>query len=146
MAADKRTRTGCATCRKRRVKCDEAKPICNRCRTANYTCEGYAAPRWAGTPPSPCQEVRTTPPDTKAVMTIHSPRSSRRSSPPLNNAEKPGIPEISYRHKNWHQEQLPLYHHFVTTTVVRLFRYGRFLSSFLWGFRFRDCWIFTSRR
>ena len=130
MAADKRTRTGCATCRKRRVKCDEAKPICNRCRTANYTCEGYAAPRRAGTPPSPSSSV-----DTKAVITIHSPRSSRRSSP-LSHGEKSGIPEISYRHADWQQEQLPLYHHFVTTTVVRLFRYGSFLSRFLWGFLF----------
>ncbi|BEJ14995.1 hypothetical protein CspHIS471_0407620 [Cutaneotrichosporon sp. HIS471] len=27
-----RTRTGCFTCRMKRVKCDETKPICNRCR------------------------------------------------------------------------------------------------------------------
>ncbi|CAK9780241.1 hypothetical protein CC85DRAFT_326283 [Cutaneotrichosporon oleaginosum] len=27
-----RTRTGCFTCRMKRVKCDETKPVCNRCR------------------------------------------------------------------------------------------------------------------
>ncbi|PYI23429.1 hypothetical protein BO99DRAFT_375677 [Aspergillus violaceofuscus CBS 115571] len=35
-------RSGCLTCKARRVKCDEAKPTCQRCRRANRTCEGYA--------------------------------------------------------------------------------------------------------
>ncbi|PWN49193.1 hypothetical protein IE53DRAFT_159891 [Violaceomyces palustris] len=33
-----RSLTGCLTCRKRRVKCDEAKPVCKRCKTANREC------------------------------------------------------------------------------------------------------------
>ncbi|KAF3386552.1 Uncharacterized protein F1880_001404 [Penicillium rolfsii] len=32
---------GCKTCRRRRVKCDELKPACGRCRKAGYLCEGY---------------------------------------------------------------------------------------------------------
>ncbi|KAH6662280.1 hypothetical protein B0J14DRAFT_496261 [Halenospora varia] len=32
---------GCHTCIKRRVKCDETKPICKRCTKAGYTCSGY---------------------------------------------------------------------------------------------------------
>jgi hypothetical protein len=36
-----RRRTGCLTCRRRRIKCDEKKPICNRCQRANFECEGY---------------------------------------------------------------------------------------------------------
>lgn len=39
----KRAKTGCFSCRKRRVKCDEAKPECQRCTSANVHCEGYPA-------------------------------------------------------------------------------------------------------
>ncbi|KAL3455181.1 hypothetical protein BJX64DRAFT_295301 [Aspergillus heterothallicus] len=38
-----RTKTGCLTCRRRRVKCDEAKPLCTRCTRSNRACEGYTA-------------------------------------------------------------------------------------------------------
>ncbi|PTD06808.1 hypothetical protein FCULG_00005518 [Fusarium culmorum] len=33
--------SGCWTCRAKHVKCDEAKPSCNRCRNAGIDCEGY---------------------------------------------------------------------------------------------------------
>ncbi|KAH0042096.1 amidase signature enzyme, partial [Aureobasidium melanogenum] len=32
---------GCVTCKKRRVKCDEEKPECRRCRNRDVVCEGY---------------------------------------------------------------------------------------------------------
>ncbi|KAK5467407.1 hypothetical protein LTS15_000379 [Exophiala xenobiotica] len=35
----RRTRSGCFTCRSRRVKCDETRPICDRCRKGNRECE-----------------------------------------------------------------------------------------------------------
>lgn len=35
-----RVRTGCATCRQRRVKCDEHKPACHRCFIAQRKCHG----------------------------------------------------------------------------------------------------------
>ncbi|KAH6611287.1 hypothetical protein Trco_001307 [Trichoderma cornu-damae] len=41
----RRTRTGCLTCRARRVKCDERKPTRNRCTAANVECAGYAPKR-----------------------------------------------------------------------------------------------------
>lgn len=34
----KKTRTGCVTCKARRVKCGEERPICNNCRALNRTC------------------------------------------------------------------------------------------------------------
>ncbi|KAF2019313.1 hypothetical protein BU24DRAFT_116978 [Aaosphaeria arxii CBS 175.79] len=34
----RRTRSGCYTCRQRRVKCDENHPICERCRKGNREC------------------------------------------------------------------------------------------------------------
>ncbi|KAL3423597.1 hypothetical protein PVAG01_05344 [Phlyctema vagabunda] len=34
-----KVRTGCSTCKARRVKCDEAKPVCRRCATGGRRCE-----------------------------------------------------------------------------------------------------------
>ncbi|EHK22350.1 uncharacterized protein TRIVIDRAFT_221632 [Trichoderma virens Gv29-8] len=34
----RRTRSGCYTCRSRRVKCDETRPICDRCRKGSRDC------------------------------------------------------------------------------------------------------------
>ena len=45
MIEKKRRKTGCLTCRTRRVKCDEGKPSCERCQTANIECAGYAKKR-----------------------------------------------------------------------------------------------------
>ena len=36
----KRTKTGCTTCRLRRIKCDEAKPECNNCKRSKRPCGG----------------------------------------------------------------------------------------------------------
>ncbi|KAI3316697.1 hypothetical protein HD806DRAFT_527687 [Xylariaceae sp. AK1471] len=41
----KKSKTGCATCKKRRVKCDETKPHCNRCESTGRRCDGYIQPR-----------------------------------------------------------------------------------------------------
>lgn len=109
---DRRVRTGCATCRRRRVKCDEARPICNRCRNANFQCEGYTAPQRLSNTSSPSISMYS-----KYSSASPSSKSSSASPPDTNS-----FPEISLRHKDWRREQLPLYHHFVTTTVVRLFR------------------------
>ncbi|RAK95514.1 Zn(II)2Cys6 transcription factor domain-containing protein [Aspergillus ibericus CBS 121593] len=35
---------GCGTCRARKVKCDQARPVCGRCRKAKRTCSGYRDP------------------------------------------------------------------------------------------------------
>ncbi|PFH59579.1 hypothetical protein XA68_12123 [Ophiocordyceps unilateralis] len=40
-AIKKRTKTGCLTCRKRRIKCDENKPRCKNCIKSKRECEGY---------------------------------------------------------------------------------------------------------
>ncbi|KAF2710637.1 hypothetical protein K504DRAFT_431399 [Pleomassaria siparia CBS 279.74] len=37
-----RTKTGCGTCRRRKKKCDEAKPECINCTRGGFICEGYA--------------------------------------------------------------------------------------------------------
>ncbi|OIW31765.1 hypothetical protein CONLIGDRAFT_660025 [Coniochaeta ligniaria NRRL 30616] len=40
-AVRKRTKTGCLTCRRRRIKCDEGKPTCTNCIKSKRLCEGY---------------------------------------------------------------------------------------------------------
>lgn len=39
-----KTRSGCITCRRRHLKCDEGKPGCNRCANGRRRCEGYDTP------------------------------------------------------------------------------------------------------
>ncbi|KKK16767.1 hypothetical protein AOCH_001773 [Aspergillus ochraceoroseus] len=38
----KRTKTGCLTCRQRRIKCGEEKPVCKNCIKSKRECKGYA--------------------------------------------------------------------------------------------------------
>ncbi|CAL3973218.1 unnamed protein product [Diplocarpon coronariae] len=45
-----KVRTGCGTCRARRVKCDEAKPFCQRCQRFGAACDGYRPPPKVWTP------------------------------------------------------------------------------------------------
>jgi len=40
-ASKKRTKSGCLTCRKRRIKCDEARPTCQNCTKSKRHCDGY---------------------------------------------------------------------------------------------------------
>ncbi|OAA43625.1 C6 zinc finger domain protein [Metarhizium rileyi] len=39
-----KVRTGCLTCKKRRVKCDETRPACKRCTSTGRNCDGYMPP------------------------------------------------------------------------------------------------------
>ncbi|KAL7932579.1 hypothetical protein V8C35DRAFT_78039 [Trichoderma chlorosporum] len=42
----RRVKTGCKTCKKRRVKCDEGRPACQRCVSTGRVCDGYGI--WGG--------------------------------------------------------------------------------------------------
>ncbi|KAI1611788.1 hypothetical protein EDD36DRAFT_266872 [Exophiala viscosa] len=44
MAIGSRSRTGCLTCRLRKKKCDEQRPVCRICHSSELTCYGYDAP------------------------------------------------------------------------------------------------------
>ncbi|EHK25627.1 uncharacterized protein TRIVIDRAFT_189391 [Trichoderma virens Gv29-8] len=46
MPATRKVKTGCKTCKLRRVKCDESKPECQRCVSAGRFCAGYGI--WGG--------------------------------------------------------------------------------------------------
>lgn len=40
-ASHARSKTGCGTCRRRKKKCDETRPICQNCEKNNVVCDGY---------------------------------------------------------------------------------------------------------
>ncbi|KAL7797366.1 hypothetical protein V8C37DRAFT_308390 [Trichoderma ceciliae] len=42
----RKVKTGCQTCKKRRVKCDEGRPACQRCVSTGRVCDGYGI--WGG--------------------------------------------------------------------------------------------------
>lgn len=44
----KRTRSGCFTCRSRRIKCDESRPVCDRCKKGNRECVYPSSPSQTG--------------------------------------------------------------------------------------------------
>lgn len=47
--AHTRSKTGCATCRRRKKRCDERKPTCLACEKNNVVCEGYEPKQqWRG--------------------------------------------------------------------------------------------------
>ncbi|KAK3361363.1 hypothetical protein B0T24DRAFT_691003 [Lasiosphaeria ovina] len=53
MQSTTKVKTGCATCRIRKVKCDENKPFCQKCISTGRTCEGYKSPfRFFTSPPN----------------------------------------------------------------------------------------------
>ncbi|OKL57178.1 hypothetical protein UA08_07314 [Talaromyces atroroseus] len=53
-----KVRTGCITCKRRHIKCDEAKPQCSNCLRSRRHCEGYAGGENKKTkPPGPMQIV-----------------------------------------------------------------------------------------
>ncbi|KAL4736646.1 hypothetical protein BDV11DRAFT_172710 [Aspergillus similis] len=49
--AHKKSRNGCLECKRRHVKCDEARPICSNCTASERVCE-YGS-RWFNTTPAP---------------------------------------------------------------------------------------------
>lgn len=67
-AYHRKVRTGCQTCKIRRVRCDEGKPDCQRCVSTGRKCDGYA------------KEDRS-PLSASAPQTTISPGSTRASEP-----------------------------------------------------------------
>ncbi|KAL5340548.1 fungal-specific transcription factor domain-containing protein [Aspergillus crustosus] len=72
------TRSGCLTCKKRRKRCDEAKPSCHTCVRLGLTCEGYGS-MWA-VPLGPAACIFTSPRSVKQRSPSSSPAPSVGSS------------------------------------------------------------------
>ncbi|ODV80974.1 uncharacterized protein CANTADRAFT_40812, partial [Suhomyces tanzawaensis NRRL Y-17324] len=76
-----KSRSGCSNCKKRRVKCDENKPICNKCKHLNLNC-GYLTEGGDQNPPLDLlkKDVETEQPKPKKRKSVKSPSSSTSSS------------------------------------------------------------------
>ncbi|KAH7020862.1 uncharacterized protein B0I36DRAFT_296324 [Microdochium trichocladiopsis] len=79
-----RTRAGCLTCKTRRKKCDEQRPICNRCKVGGFICDGYEAD---GAGPKKKKHTPTTPDSVTYTSHTCSPAllASKRNSNTNNN-------------------------------------------------------------
>ena len=64
-----KVRTGCSTCKTRRVKCDEVKPICQRCAVGGRKCE-YDTAR-AARPPRNVVTVYLPPTQSQPMLFVH---------------------------------------------------------------------------
>ncbi|EWC48433.1 hypothetical protein DRE_02202 [Drechslerella stenobrocha 248] len=89
----RRTKTGCLTCRKRRIKCDEAHPTCKNCTKSKRECLGYD-PIFKQAPQGP-------PPIQPA------PANTPPSLAPANYGVSPG-PSLPMPHPHSHQMPMPM--------------------------------------
>ncbi|KAF4448677.1 Transcriptional regulatory protein moc3 [Fusarium austroafricanum] len=75
-----RPKTGCQTCRIRRVRCDENKPFCTRCTSTGRTCGGYSSPSspfLSASPPALHSNLSNPAADLKLILPRHSPEEVR---------------------------------------------------------------------
>ncbi|KAL1964704.1 hypothetical protein VTN77DRAFT_6730 [Rasamsonia byssochlamydoides] len=76
----RRTKTGCLTCRKRRIKCDEGHPVCRNCVKSKRECLGYDPVFRPQPAPSAIQPAPNPPPS--LVVNPQEPPSSYPAAPP----------------------------------------------------------------
>ncbi|KAF3932293.1 hypothetical protein ABW19_dt0205392 [Dactylella cylindrospora] len=114
----RRTKTGCLTCRKRRIKCDEAHPTCKNCAKSKRECLGYD-PIFKQAPQGP-------PPIQPA------PSSAPPSLAPASYGVSPG-PSLPMPHPHPHQMQMsmqmPMQHHHMPTSVPMGYMSSHTLST-----------------
>ncbi|KAK3323790.1 hypothetical protein B0T19DRAFT_426942 [Cercophora scortea] len=82
-ASGPKVRSGCSTCEKRHVKCDEAKPSCQRCIKWQGFCDGYAAQPQRSSPSSP--SPRPAERNAKCLTEIAKDRLALLTEPDFNN-------------------------------------------------------------
>ncbi|KAI9932958.1 hypothetical protein MW887_009210 [Aspergillus wentii] len=90
----RRTKTGCLTCRKRRIKCDEGHPVCRNCVKSKRECLGYDPVfRPQPTTPSAIQPAPNPPPS----LVVNPQDPSYPSAPPgyMPAASQPFAPSLS---------------------------------------------------
>ncbi|KKY23807.1 putative transcription factor cys6 [Phaeomoniella chlamydospora] len=100
-----KVRTGCLTCKIRRVKCDETKPVCIRCSSFGRKCDGYA--QW-----KPKELEIKNPATTTISTTVPTPRESTlpssRSPLPLSLSQFAGSPEEISSFQYFCEKTVPL--------------------------------------
>ncbi|KAK3991025.1 transcriptional regulatory protein moc3 [Cladorrhinum sp. PSN332] len=98
----RRTKTGCLTCRKRRIKCDEGHPTCNNCKKSKRECLGYDPIFKQQQGPAAIQPAPSSQPSTPATI----PSSTTTPTVPSSSASHsyqatyppPPAPIVAYEH------------------------------------------------
>ncbi|KAF7177981.1 hypothetical protein CNMCM7691_006621 [Aspergillus felis] len=103
-----KSRLGCKTCKKRRVKCDEKKPTCTNCRQHAVICE-YATESAAPSRP-PRRPYRFRPSRYEIQIDPSSTTDTSKQSPSPGPTPTPPLESISLA-------DLQLFHHYVTSTA-----------------------------
>ncbi|RAH75779.1 hypothetical protein BO86DRAFT_393978 [Aspergillus japonicus CBS 114.51] len=128
-----RSYSGCWTCRKRHVRCDERQPDCARCERAGFSCEGYAtALNWVGQGDGSGPN-RVGAPSGRRMRRRCAPASGHRSWPTLNSSQtQEELEDRVTRHGEAQQGPFSVF------AVVRVAEGGRRSS---WGAvgHFLDC-------
>ncbi|KUJ10876.1 uncharacterized protein LY89DRAFT_787223 [Mollisia scopiformis] len=115
-----KTRTGCITCRIRRIKCDEAKPACLKCTSTGRKCDGYVVSTNDRTSKSPSPPRSSTPVVNNTVSRTSLPRmtfvpfqASKSELRAFRYFQQETIPEICgfYREEFWFKSVLQACHH-----------------------------------
>ncbi|TLD07357.1 hypothetical protein PgNI_10124 [Pyricularia grisea] len=91
---NKKVRTGCKTCKIRKIKCDEEKPACRRCTDTGRTCDGYNKRTTPGlfhpTPIAPVGQARV-PRGHGRILVLSRTANQQRSILPMLPSSIPGL-------------------------------------------------------
>ncbi|KAL4909520.1 hypothetical protein BDW74DRAFT_174721 [Aspergillus multicolor] len=121
----RKSRLGCGNCKKRRIKCDEKRPMCSNCVHHSVDCDFQF-------PASSSPSEGSTPPQTQRFKFRESKYQARTSSPapeqPSSNSRSIGVqcdssPTIEFKGGPGEGISLPdlsLFHHFTTSTYCTL--------------------------
>ena len=145
MVEKRRRKTGCLTCRTRRVKCDERKPDCERCEAANVECAGYAEKR----------RLKVRYPERSITAEAQnggaSPVSNSRSVQP--SIQEDGLPLVAlpvnpnpFQRPHSRARDMLGYHQYLYRTLPILFapRNFHFWRDFLCGAAWETEWVFDA--
>ncbi|PWY80590.1 hypothetical protein BO70DRAFT_46024 [Aspergillus heteromorphus CBS 117.55] len=99
----RRTKTGCLTCRKRRIKCDEGHPVCRNCVKSKRECLGYdpvfkqqPTPSAIQPAPNPHPSLVVNPQDPSTSYPAAPPGYMPAASQPFAPSESPAPPSERY--------------------------------------------------
>ncbi|PYI12483.1 C6 finger domain protein [Aspergillus sclerotiicarbonarius CBS 121057] len=101
----RRTKTGCLTCRKRRIKCDEGHPVCRNCVKSKRECLGYdpvfkqqPTPSAIQPAPNPHPSLVVNPQDPSTSYPAAPPGYMPAASQPFAPSESPAPPSEQYNY------------------------------------------------
>jgi hypothetical protein len=93
----RRTKTGCLTCRKRRIKCDEGHPACRNCQKSKRECLGY----------DPIFKSQSSPPTIQPAPGIFPPQPQQQQPQQQHVKHEPQMPSEPQRYSNIPQGYMP---------------------------------------